>query len=91
MPEPTQKHELSNLRACRKTDINLDGLQFVCISLGWSLLKSMTHPILEHAEQLILAYTVFNFYALAWAGPTERYELSHVAPCTKVYKIHGFL
>ena len=51
----------------------------------------MTHPISEHAEQLILAYTVFDFYALAWAGATERYELSHVAPCTEVYKIHGFL
>ena len=68
MPEPAQKYELSHLRACRNVDISRDGLQFLCISLCQSLLKSVSYPIAEHAEMLILAETVFNFFALAYAG-----------------------
>ena len=43
-------------------------LQCLCISLCRSLLKSMSYPFSEHAERLILAETVVNFYALAYAG-----------------------
>jgi hypothetical protein len=66
--ESTQKYELSHLRPCRKIDISWDGLQFLCISLCRSLLKSMSYPISEHAEKTILAETVSNLYALACAG-----------------------
>ena len=48
----------------RKHDISWDGLQFLCISLCQSRLKSMSY---EHAEQLILAERVFNFYASSCA------------------------
>ena len=68
MPEPTQKYELSHLRSCRQIDTSQDGLQFLCISLCHSLLKNMSYPIPDHAEKLILAETVFNFYALSCAG-----------------------
>jgi hypothetical protein len=67
VPEPTQKYELSPLRACSKVDISWDGPQFLCISLCRSLVKSLSYPISDHADKLILAETVFNFYALACA------------------------
>ena len=41
-------------------------LQFSCISLYWSLFKTMAYPIADHAQILILAETVFNFHALAY-------------------------
>ena len=66
--EPTQKYELSYLRACRNLDISWDGLQFLCISLCRSLLKSMSYPISDHADKLILAEKVFHFYALTSSG-----------------------
>ena len=56
----------------QKIDISWDGVQFLCISLCRSLLKSMSYPISEHAEQLILAETVFNFYALACGEPYSK-------------------
>ena len=68
VPEPTKKYQLSHLRACRTIDISWDGLQFLCISLWRTLLKSMSYPISDHAEKLISAETVFNFYALACGG-----------------------
>ena len=55
-----------------KIGIGWDGLQFPYIILCWSLLKSMSYPISEHAEKLILAETVFNFYALACAGACSK-------------------
>jgi len=68
MPETAQKYELSFLRAYRKVDISWDSLEFLCISLCRRLLKSMTDPFSEHAEMLILAEMVFNFYVSAYAG-----------------------
>ena len=72
MLETAQKYELSFLRACRKVDISWDGLQFLCISLCRRLLKHMSCPLSEHAEKLILAEAVFNFYALAHAGDCSK-------------------
>jgi hypothetical protein len=70
VPEPTKRYQLSHLRACRQIDISWDGPQFLCTSLCRCLLKDITSscPISDHAEKLILAETVFNFYALACAG-----------------------
>ena len=68
IPEPTQKYELSHPRPCRKIDLSWDGLQFLCTGLCRSLFKSISYPIPEHADKLILAGTVLNFYALACAG-----------------------
>ena len=68
MPETAEKYELSFLKACRRFDIRWDSLRFLCISLGWRLLKSSNYSFSEHAERLILAETVFNFYAWAYAG-----------------------
>ena len=68
MPEIAQKDELSHIRACRIIDISWDCLQFLCISSRRSLLKSMSYPISDHADKLILAETVFYFYALTCAG-----------------------
>ena len=68
MLEPTQQYELSHLRAPRKIDISWDGLQLLSISLCQRPLKNMSHPIPDHAEKLILAETVFNFYAFSCAG-----------------------
>jgi hypothetical protein len=68
MPEPAQKYEVSFLRACRKGDVSWGGLRFLCINLCRRLLKSMSYPFSEHTERFILAVTVFNFYALAYAG-----------------------
>ena len=65
MPETAQQHELSFLRACRKVDLSWDGLEFRCVSLCRRLLKSMRDPFSEHVERLMLAETVFHFYALA--------------------------
>ena len=67
VPEPTKRYQISHLRACRQSDISWDSPQFLCISLCRSLLKNMSYPIPDHAEKLILAETVFNFYALACA------------------------
>ena len=72
MPEPAQKYELFSLRACRKVDICWDGLQFLCISLCRRLLKSISYPFSKHAERLILGETVFNFYALPYAGDCSK-------------------
>ena len=63
-----KKYELSFLKACRRFDIRWDSLRFLCISLGWRLLKSSNYSFSDHAERLILAETVFNFYAWAYAG-----------------------
>ena len=68
MLETAQKYELSFLRACRKVDISWDCLQFLCTNLCRKLLKSISYPFSEHAEWLILAETLFNFYASAYAG-----------------------
>ena len=67
MPETAEKYELSFLKACRRFDIRWDSLRFLCISLGWRLLKSMSYTFSEHAERLILAETFFNLYAFACA------------------------
>jgi hypothetical protein len=72
MSETAQKYELSFLSTCRKVDISWDGLQFLCISLCRRLLKSMSYPLSKHAERLILAETVFNFYAFAYAGDCSK-------------------
>ena len=63
---PTQKYELSHPRACRKNYVSCDGLQFLCVSLCQSLLKSMSYPFSEHAGRLIFVEMVVNFYALAY-------------------------
>jgi hypothetical protein len=68
MPETAKRYYLSFLRACRKVDISWDCLQFLCISLCRSLLKSMSYPFSEHAEKRILVETIFNLCALAYAG-----------------------
>ena len=73
VPEPTQKCDLSHLRACRNTDIS-DGLQFLCIGLCRRLLKRMSYPISDHAEKLIFAETVSDFYALACAGAYSKHD-----------------
>ena len=70
------RRELSSFRACRKVDISWDGLQFLCISLCWRLLKSMSYPVSEHAERLILAETICNFHALAYAGDCSQIYIS---------------
>jgi len=44
----------------------------------------MSYPISDHAEKMILAETLFNFYALACAGAYSKYELSHLRPCRKI-------
>ena len=66
MLDNAQKYELSFLRACRKLDISW-GLQFLCIRLCRSQLKSMSYPFSENAERVMLAKAVFDFYALAYA------------------------
>ena len=79
MPETAQKYELPFLRACRKVDISWDGLQFSCISLCRRLLIISSYPFSEHAARLILAETVFNFYAFVYAGDCSKVSviLSH--------------
>ena len=62
MPEPAWKRKSSNCRPFKNLNINWDGLQFLCVSLCRSLLKTTTCPIAGHAEILILAKMVFNFY-----------------------------
>ena len=91
------RRELSSFRACRKVDISWDGLQFLCISLCWRLLKSMSYPVSEHAERLILAETVCNFHALAYAGDCSQICISwdslqflcinYAGDCPKVWAI----
>ena len=85
MPETAQEYELSSLRACRKVDIGWDGLQFLCISLCRRLLKSMSCPFSGHAKKLILAETVFNFYALAYAGDCSKVWVILLTACRKVH------
>ena len=77
--EPTQKYESSHPRPCRNIDISWDCLQFLCIGLCRSLLKSMSCPIPDHAEKIILAEMVFNFYAFFYAGDCSKVSviLSH--------------
>ena len=79
MPETVHKYELPFLKACRDVDISWDRLQFSCISLCRRLLKIMSFPFSEHAERLILAETVFNFYAFVYAGDCSKVSviLSH--------------
>ena len=79
MPETAQKYELPFLRACRKVDISRGGVQFLCIGLCRRLLEIMSYPFSEHAERLILAETVFNLYAFAYAGDCSKVSviLSH--------------
>ena len=86
MPETTQKHKLSHLIPCIHIDTSWDYLQFLCISLCRSLLKSMSYPISEPAEKLILTQTVSNLYALACAGAYWKvlYELSYLRACRKL-------
>jgi len=72
MPGTAQKYELSFLRECRKVDISWDGLQFLCISLCRSQLKSTRYPFSEHAERVMLAEAVFDFYALTYAGDCSK-------------------
>ena len=47
-------------------------LQFPCISLYQSLLKTIGFPIADHAQILIWAETVFNFLALAYTGACSK-------------------
>ena len=78
------RRELSFLRACRKVDISWDGLQFLCISVCWRLLKSMSYTFSEHAEGLISSENVFNFYALAYAGDCSKIWVILLRACRKV-------
>ena len=71
MPEPAWKHKSSNCRPFKNINIHWDGLQFVCVSLCQSLLKTTSCPIADHAEMLILVETVCNCYALAYDFKTE--------------------
>ena len=71
MPEPAYKDKSSNCRPFKHINISSDGLQFLCISLCWSLLKTTSCPIADHAEVLVLAEMVFNFYALPCDFRTE--------------------
>ena len=71
MPELASKHKSSNCRPFENINIHWDGLQFVCVSLSQSLLKTTSYPIADHAEMLILVETFFNFYALAYDFKTE--------------------
>ena len=59
-------------QSMQKGWISWNGLQLLCISSCQRLLKSMSDPFLEHAERLILGETVFNFYALAYAGDCSK-------------------
>ena len=59
-------------QSMQKGWISWDGLQPLCISLCQRLLKSMSYPFWEHAERLILVETVFNFYALVYAGDCSK-------------------
>ena len=70
MPKIAGKHELFNIKACRKVYcISWYSLQFLCISLCRSFLKSMSYPIIELAEKLMtmrthmsnILYTLENF------------------------------
>ena len=63
MPEPAYKDKSSNCRPFKHINISSDGLQFLCISLCWSLLKTTSCPIADHAEILLLSEMAFNFYA----------------------------
>ena len=54
-------------QSMQKVAIIWDILQFLCISLCRRLPKSTSYPFSEHAERLILAEMVVNFYALAYA------------------------
>ena len=62
MPKPAWKHKSSDCRPLTNLNIDWDGLQFLCVSLCRSLLKTTSCPIADHAEILILAEMVFNFY-----------------------------
>ena len=61
MPEPTQKYNSSHLRACKTIDVSLYGLRV-------GLLKGMSYPISEHAEQIYISWDGIQLYALACAG-----------------------
>ena len=65
-------HALAYARACRKVNISWDGLRFWCIRLCRRLLKSMSYLFSENTETLILAETVFDFYALAYGGDCSK-------------------
>ena len=67
-------HNLIIWRTCSDTNCHRNcqfawhGLQLLCISLCRNLLKTMNCPAADHAEILILAGRVSNFYALAYAA-----------------------
>ena len=97
MPELASKHKSSNCRPFENINIHWDGLQFVCVSLSQSLLKTTSYPIADHAEMLILVETFFNFYALAYDFKTELRRCSlgrgheldeNVMPGGRSYSIH---
>ena len=67
MPETARKYQLSFLIECRKIDIGWDVFQFLCISLCRSQLKCMRYAFSQHAERVMSAKAVFDFYALAYA------------------------
>ena len=94
MPETAQNYELSFLRASKKVDISWGCLQFLCISLCRSLLKSMSYPFSEHAERWIPVETIFNFDALAYSGDCSqtgwyllrRSSMSCISLCRRLLK-----
>ena len=97
MPELAPKYKSSNCRPFKNINIHWDGLQFVCVSLSQSLLKTTRYPIADHAEMLILVATFFNFYALAYNFKTELCRCSlgrghewdeNVMPGGRSYSIH---
>ena len=66
VPEPTQQSELSHPRPCRKIDIRWDDLQFLCIGLCRSLLKSMSYPIPDHADKIDISSDGLQFLCIGW-------------------------
>ena len=70
--DPAKTYEIFFLRAYRKGDVSWGSLRFLCISLCRRLLKSMSYPFSEHAESSMLAETVFNFHALAYAADCSK-------------------
>ena len=71
MPQPAQKPRVSNCRPCKILILACTVLKFACMNLCRSLLKTMSYPLADHAEVLILAEMVFDSYALPCDLRTE--------------------
>ena len=81
MPKTAQKYELSFFRACRKVHISWDGLQFLCISLCRSLLKSMIYLFLRACRKGDIRQDSLRFLCISLC---RRLLKSHLRPCSKL-------